>query len=265
MSYNAALIDLLEHVAQSDKPVLLSWQTVQSWPKGQLQQFKAVGLLVRAAQAESIECSGCENACMMDVLIHSNTSTLKNRAFIVCDDPDRQGEMGRITIPLPHLQQWKTSHKQLAKVVANVLGLEFKIDQTKQQANIRLGMLSSERGRRWVSLNANPLVLEVNQYTAPLDELLYFESETLGIDRARINEMLHTKPPAQGKQYTPSISQREAGKRKTEAMHQDWQDAYKRLCRQHTDKKATWISKRIATMSIAQGKTASTIYRKMKG
>ena len=217
-------------------------------------------MLVKAAQAESIECRECGgNVCYMDVELGSS-----DRAFVICDDMDMQDEIGRINIPLDHLKQWKTSAKLLAKVIADLLELDYQPDRKPCPTNVRLGMLPSKEGRRRVSLNVQPLCLEVNQCTASIDEILYFEGDELLLDRPRINEMLFAESSPQDKQYILSTSQRETGKRKTEAMHQDWRDAYKSLHRKHPDKSARWISRQIAAMPIAKGLQAETIYRKMK-
>lgn len=57
---------------------------------------------------ETIECHGCENRCLgMDV--HIRTSENKpTRAFVVCEDPEMQEQMGIIQIPLERLLQWDT-------------------------------------------------------------------------------------------------------------------------------------------------------------
>jgi len=261
MPYNAVLTTLLDQLISTDQPVLIGWRTVQQWPVGALKRLLEVGLLVKAPSAESIECRECGgNICYMDIEPGSS-----GRAFVVCDDPEMQDEMGRINIPLDHLKQWKTSAKLVAKVIAELLDLDYQLDRKKQPANIKLGMLPSRQGRRWVSINVHPLSLEINQRSAPIEEVLYFDGDELLLDRSRINEMLLAAPLQQGKPYTPSTSKREAGKRKTEAMHQDWHDSYLRLKRQHPDKSETWISEQIEKMPIAMGKAAKTIYRKMKG
>jgi hypothetical protein len=161
--------------------------------------------------------------------------------------------MGRINIPLEHLQQWKASKRQLAKVIADLLGLELTPDKAKHKTNIQLGMLPSKNGRHWASLNLDPLAFELNQHIAPLNEIIYFDGEELVVDRPRINRMLLAEPKLKG------------NKRETEAMHQDWHDAYIRLQRQNPKKSARWISKQIEKMPIAQGRDSATIYRKMKG
>jgi len=274
MPYNAVLTTLLEQLISTDQPVLIGWRTVQQWPVGALKRLLEVGLLVKAPSAESIECRECGgNICYMDIEPGSS-----GRAFVVCDDPEMQDEMGRINIPLDHLKQWKTSAKLVAKVIAELLDLDYQLDRKKQPANIKLGMLPSRQGRRWVSINVHPLSLEINQRSAPIEEVLYLsfvfgrvdaacavEDRALGVEVVGgFLEQLGLDG-GQGKPYTPSTSKREAGKRKTEAMHQDWHDSYLRLKRQHPDKSETWISEQIEKMPIAMGKAAKTIYRKMKG
>jgi hypothetical protein len=263
MTYNAALIDLLEHIALADRTAIVGWKYAQQWPNGFQKRLLSVDFLVKVSQAESIECTACgANACFKDI---ETVITAKPRAFIVCDDPEWQAEMGRINIPLEHLQQWKASKRQLAKVIADLLGLELTPDKAKHKTNIQLGMLPSKNGRHWASLNLDPLAFELNQHIAPLNEIIYFDGEELVVDRPRINRMLLAEPKLKGKKQTPSTTKREAGKRETEAMHQDWHDAYIRLQRQNPKKSARWISKQIEKMPIAQGRDSATIYRKMKG
>jgi len=263
ISYNTVLVELLARIARTDKHVLISWHKVQQWPDNLLKRL-AAGLLAKASQAESIQCPECPNACFMNVRIYTSPESPTPRAFVICNDIDMQEEMGRINIDLDSLQQWKTSAKQLAKVVAGLLDLDITPNKTKSQDNIPLGMLASKNGRHWVSLNIKSMLLELNQQTVQLNELLYFEGESLVIDRSRINEMLVAAPLRQGKEYIPSTSIREARKLKTEAKHQNWRDEYARMKRQQPDMSARGISKKIATMNIAQGAEASTIYRKMK-
>jgi len=261
MPFNSVLDTVLDRLAATDQAVLFDWHTVQQWPEGALKRLLDIGLLVKATPTESIECRECGvNICYMDVELGSS-----NRAFVVCDDPEMQDQMGVINIPLDHLKQWKTNAKQLAKVVADLLELDYQLDRKKQPANIKLGMLISKQGRRTVSLNAHPLQLEVNQRSAPVKELLYFYEGELLLDQPRINKMLLAEPLQKSKTYTPSTSQQENRKRTTEAKHRDWIDTYHRLKRKYPKKKKPWICKEIAKMDIAQGADHSTIYRKLSG
>lgn len=261
MSFNNALDMVLDRLATTDQTVLFDWHTVQQWPEGALKQLLDTGLLDKGLSAESIECRACSvNICYMDVEWISS-----DRAVVVCDDSEMQDQMGVINIPLDHLKQWKTNAKLLAKIISDLLELDYQPDRKKQPANIKLGMLTSKQGRRMVSLNVHPLQLEVNQRDAPVRELLYFYEGKLLLDRSSINEMLLAPPLQESKTYTPSTSQREERNRKTEAKHQDWIDKYHQLKRKYPKKKKPWICKEIAKLDIAQGADHSTIYRKLSG
>ena len=261
MPFNTTLETVLDQLATTDQPVLFDWHTVQRWPEGALKRLLDIGLLDKASTAKSIECRKCGiNICYKDI-----EGVSSDRPVVVCDDPEMQEQMGVIDIPLDHLKQWKTSAKLLAKVIADLLGLNYQLDRKKQPANIKLGMLTSKQGRCMVSLNVHPLQLELNQRNAPVKELLYFYEGELLLDRPRINEMLLAPPLQESKTYTPSTSQQEDRKRTTEAKHQNWIDKYHQLKRKHPDKKKPWICDEIAKLDIAQNAKGSTIYRKLNG
>ena len=121
--------------------------------------------------------------------------------------------------------------------------------------------------RRWLSLNKSPLTLELNDHRVPLEELLFFSGDSLAIDRERIERLIDKAPNQVEKSYTPSTKKREARKRNTEAMHEDWRQEYKKLRRRYSDTvrhNESWIARKIAKMKIGQGRSAETIRRKMK-
>ena len=258
---NHALEALLEHIVSSDKPITIDYETSCEWHSGALTSFLKHGLLSKASSAQSIECKGCENHCFMDVITQQYDS--KTRAFIICEDTEMQNQMGRVELPIEHLKQWKSSSKHLAKVISKLLMLDDSSEQTIE-SKIRLGMMKGPKGRRWVSLQFNPLSLEINQYHIPINELLYFEDEQLIIDRFRVDELLERTPQSNNKSYQPSTDKRELAKLKTQEMYQDWKDAYIKLKKQKPNMGDVWYSKQIAKMDIAQGKAAGTIVKKMK-
>ena len=255
-----ALDALIEHVSASGKPVSLGWDEVQQWQGGVLERLLEVGLLATGVKTQSLVCEGCEQRCFMPVYQTDDGQ----RAFIVCDDPDKQEQMGRIQVPLERLEQWQGSARQFAGVVTGLLGFEAKPVYRKASVSYALGMLKSNSGRRWVSLMAQPLALNINNHLVPLNELLYFDGEALMVDKPRIDELLDSVPKDTGKTYTPDVSQREARKLATQAMYQDWHDAYLVLKQKHPDKPDTWYSKQISKLGIAQGKDSETIRKKMK-
>ncbi len=106
MDNSQALTALFEYVNASDKPVNIGWDEVQQWQNGVLEHFITAGLLNnKGVNTESLLCTGCEQTCFMPVYLTDDAQ----RAFIVCDDPDKQEQMGRIQVPLERLQQWQTS------------------------------------------------------------------------------------------------------------------------------------------------------------
>lgn len=263
MTFNDVLLAYLAHLRAENKAIRLSWDTVQKWPDGALDAFLQLGLLMPASAAQSIECDGCEKHCFMDVVTLTHDDPALTRAFIVCDDAEMQSQMGRIKVPLVRLQQWQGSIKQLAKVIANLLGLKDKITFSANQAVINLGMLKGEKGRRHVTLNSLDLSLEINQRTVSVDEVLYFEVKQLVIDRYKIDELLHSEALNKDKKYTPSTTKREAGKLATQAMHQDWKDAYIRLNDEYPNKTDRWYAAKIAKMGIGKGREPGTIRKNM--
>jgi hypothetical protein len=263
MTDNDVLKELLAHLRAENKPIVIGWDAVQHWPDGALDRFLMLGLLVPAATAQSIECHACDNRCFMDVMTVTHNDPALNRAFVVCDDADMQGQMGRVKIPLIRLQQWQSSVKQFALAIAGLLGLKDKIAFTTNQAVIKLGMMTSSKGRRWVTLNCLELLLEINQNTLPIDELLYFDEQQLVIDQNAVAALLNSEPLSKGKKYTPSTSKREARKLETQSMYQDWKDEYLKLNGLPPNKPDTWYAAKIFKMEIAKGRDAETILKNM--
>ena len=264
MTFNDVLLALLEHMRATNKPVIINWDGIQQWPAGALDMLLQAGILTPASPATSLECQGCERHCFMDVLTQTNGNKAPMRAFIVCDVPEMQDQMGRMQIPLGRLQQWQSNVKQLAKVIADLLQFTDNIEYKAGQKDIRLGMLKGLNGRRWVSMDVAHLSLEINQHTVPIDDILFFEDEQINIDHIRINELINSKTFNIGKKYKPSTSKREAGKQKTQAMYQDWNDEYLRLKGNQPNKSDTWYSLQIRKMQIAKGRDAETIRKNMK-
>ena len=259
MTFNDVLKELLGYLRTSDHSVLIGWDATQQWPESALDKLLQAGMLTVASSAQSIECHACEKHCFMDVATPANTKDVSTRAFIVCEDADMQSQIGRVRIPLERLQQWQSSAKQFAQIIAGLLQLKDKINCQPGQLHIRLGMLKSPKGRCWVILNSSDLSLVINQHSIQIDELLYFENEELVLDRARIDGLLNCEPLSKGKQYTPSTDRREARKLETQVMHQDWNDENLKLIKQNPHQNKTWRSLKISRMDIAKGRSAGTI------
>ncbi len=63
----------------------------------------------------------------------------------------------------------------------------------------------------------------------------------------------------------PLRARRELGKDMTKRRHAAWQKEYRRLKKAYRTEKDTWIAGEIAKLSVADGRSAETIRRHMKG
>lgn len=262
MMLDKALLEVLAHLESTDKPIVINWDTTQQWGDGVLDKLIEFGLLAATSSAQILECTGCEHRCFMDVITDTNKAK-QTRAFIVCDEPEKQSEMGRIEIPLERLKQWRCSIKRLAKVLQGLLTVTNDINASGEDV-IRLGMLQGKGGRRWLSLLNQPLVLEINGYETPLNELLFVDGDALVIDKRHIDELVDAKPSSVGKVYTPSTDLREDKKLQTQAKYQNWQDEYQTLKLKHSTQSKSWFARKISKMSIAQGSDSETIRKHLK-
>lgn len=252
------LIDGLNTVKQDS--FLQSWVDVQQWPAEALNIFLRLGLIIPTADARTIECPGCDRHCFMDVL----TIDKKSPAFIVCEDSDMQAQTGRISIPQEKLKQWKTSINQFVRIIANLLDLKISQSQSTSENKINLGMLKGSKGRRWISLITQPLSIEINGYIVPLNEILFFENDQLKIDRPRIDDLVNRDSKKESHRHESATNKREKQKKKTAVRHQDWQDEYSLLKKEHPDKSKSWCARQIAKKPIGQKRDAETIRHNLK-
>ena len=95
----------------------------------------------------------------------------------------------------------------------------------------------------------------------------YFEEGALAIDRRRIESLANKSPGKAAGPDNPSTEKREARKRHTEAMYEDWRQMYPTLRHQYPDTvhyNDSFLARKIAKMEIGQGKSPETIRRRMK-
>ncbi len=257
-----ALAELLAAVEGGSGTALLTADAMAAWGDDAVAILRKAALLRPAAHAHSVECHGCEERCFMDVTKLTNPQGVM-RAFVVCEVPYKQAEMGRVPVELARLEQWQCSLSALANVLVSHLGLDMPCDAQTKGGGLRLGMLPGRHGRRWLTLHAAPLALEIQQRRIPLGECLFVEAGELAVDRARIQALVDAESVHVGKPYVASTDRREARKADTAAMQQDWRDAYVALRQQHPSKPKSWCATRIAAMDIAKGRDSETIRKQL--
>jgi hypothetical protein len=267
---NALLQDLSQALIQGDDKVNYSFVDVQQWQAGVFSVLNEYKLVKPISAAQSIECSGCEKNCFMDVVSHQINE--QTRSYIVCDDSEKQAQMGRIAVPQKLLKQWQVSIKNLALLLAQLLGFEdVSLDtNTLKKEFIPLGMLASSNGRKWASLHKQPLALDLNQVQIPISELLFVVNGKLTIDYARIDAVLAVKQPIKAKDYQSNTDELKQRKANTQAKYQSWQDEYEKLKRENPNKpnqpkkNKGWYALKISKMEIAKGGTVANITRVLK-
>jgi hypothetical protein len=261
MEVNQVLLLLLNSLSLKSYKLVLSWGSVNLWQERAFTLMLDNKLITPVSKAKTIQCRYCEKNCTLDVISQEYPNN-KTRHYAVCEDPFMHEQIGRMTIPAEQLNQWKISIKQLAVLIADLLGLPCDIRYKVDQKSIALGTLKSKAaGRKSVVLNVEPLTLVVNQILLPISELLYFEYNKLVLDREKIDHALNLKQPSAVKTYRINTDKNELRKSNTLAMHQDWQEQAIKLKKKHPTKSKTWISQQIAKLPLAKGKSAETIRR----
>ncbi|MBG57472.1 MAG: hypothetical protein CMK46_04195 [Porticoccus sp.] len=262
MSLTLALNDVLAALEAGNGAALISFDTTQTWGSGALDVLVKQRLLKPASVAKSVECRGCEERCYSDVVTQSSPAG-DVRAFVVCEVPDKQAEMGRVLVAVERLQQWQCNTILLAQFIAGKLGLDSRQIEARGDAGYRLGMLKSPHGRRWVSLTTFPLALDANQQSVPLGELLFVDEGFIALDDVHIQHLLSREGNTTEKQYIPNTEKRESRKLNTQAMYQEWRDTHAQLLCEHPGRDKTWYARKIARMEIAYGRDYETIRKRL--
>lgn len=184
------------------------------------------------------------------------------RAYVACDIRD---DMGRVKIPISRLQQWQITESQVACWLSGALGLKGKPEWDKASRIFTLGNLQGKKRLGSLEFDTVETVsLKVSGHSLPLNEVVIFEGDQPGIDRAAILDLVDMPPVSQSSdRYKPSTARRESSKLDTQARYAGWQKAYRALKKQRKDMSETWYSQQIAKMDISKGRDAGTIKKHM--
>ena len=99
--------DLLIDRADSSpySQAFISWEDTRKWSHQLMDYLVRENVVEKYKDAETVECTGCENNCYEDVVTIETNNIM--RAFVVCHDHEMQSSMGRIKVDINRLQQWK--------------------------------------------------------------------------------------------------------------------------------------------------------------
>jgi hypothetical protein len=256
-----ALIELLDRVGASQgAPVLINNEELRQWPSAAVKAMKSQKLLARARPASSAICPGCERECVMPV--HSQAATAGTQpSFVICD---KRSDVNRVVIPAERLIQWQCSADLVCGFVATSLGLRRNAIQTDNAGRWKIGMAAGDKRRQMLALQADGMLnLVVESRKVPMAELIDFQEGKYLLDGTIVRQLVDASTTADDR-YTPSNARREVRKLDTQAMHKDWQKAYRDLKKKNPNMSDTWISRKIAKMDIAHDHDSETIRKNMK-
>jgi len=160
------------------------WDEVQDWPSGALELLVAGGLLQPSQPMATIECDGCEERCMMPVVVYPVQDDKPGRAFIVCDKPV---DLGRIKVNFDRMRQWQTTGELIAAMLARLLGLSLPASRAADGKQWHIGTLKGKKHHSPVTLLAvDGLMLALAGHTVPLIEVLAIEGNALALDKTTL-------------------------------------------------------------------------------
>jgi hypothetical protein len=257
-----ALLELLERVgANRDAAALVNEEELSQWPAEAVRSLKSQKLLLRASPAVSVVCPGCEQECTMPVhTLPARTGAAAS--FVVCDKRD---DINRVSVSAERLGQWRCGVEAVGAFVARSLRLRPEGQRKAGTGLWELGLVTGKRRSQMVCLRANgALELVAGQNAVPLAELVRYEAKGYSVDSGAIRQLVDAATTGDSR-YTPSNMQREARKLKTQALHESWRKEFRALKKRRPGMSDMGYSKLIAKMEIAQGRSAETIRKHMKG
>lgn len=193
---------VLERVGYADpaKGAFFFWDEVKDWPAGALDVLETSSLLQQAQPMATIECNGCEENCMMPVVVYPAQEDKPGRAFITCDKPN---DLGRIHVSFDRMRQWQTTGGLIATVLARLLGLPRSTTLAADGRQWIVGSLKGKNLRSMVTLLAGDcLTLALGGHTIPLVDVLTFEKNSLALDKAALIRLVNN-PAGDAKAETP--------------------------------------------------------------
>lgn len=182
---------VLERLSFGDplRGVLFFWDELKRWPSGALDNLIKSGILQQAQPMSSIECDGCEENCVMPVIVYPAQENKPGRAFINCDKRD---DIGRIRVDFQRMEQLKSSGELIAAALVQML--EF-TEPAKAINGKRwnLGVLKGSANNKSliVLLAEDDLKLSLAGHTVALPEVLTAKENALFLDKSKLIRLVN--------------------------------------------------------------------------
>jgi len=243
--------------------VLVGREQVRRWPEGAVEIFITAGWIKPALPASTVECPGCEEGCFEPVHVIQSQDGQRTRAYVACIYRD---DMGRVPIPLTHLDQWQITDGQVARWVSKQLGIKATPKWGKKKRTMELGVLRGTQRSGSVSLDFfESVCLRAADQSLPLIEGAFFQDGQLRLDQSAVVELVdYSAIRRTADRYQPSTARRDDRKLDTAARHAAWRKEARRLRGANPDKSERWIAQRIEKMDVAAGAAWETIRKNIR-
>jgi hypothetical protein len=146
------ILNRLAATGLNDGASILSADEVSAWPQKEVAAYNRLRLLKKAAPAKTVECPGCEDACLMPVHVFPAQDAWPARIFVACD---KREDTSRIPIEPATLEQWQIDIPRFACLLASALGTGHSPDEIIPKQVFYLGSLTINKKRRSAFFAAN--------------------------------------------------------------------------------------------------------------
>ena len=185
MTCSDLLESLLERLATAGvAKAIFSADEIEEWPAGALSSLVDAGMLQQAHPASVVECTGCEQNCLMPVHVFTAEDHRVARAFISCDKRD---DIGRVPVDMGRLKAWQITGALLAKTLAQLLGFTRAPQPDTTGKHWTLGVLKRKKHKSRVTLQGgDSFTLALAGQAVPLIDVLSFEQNCLTLNKAEL-------------------------------------------------------------------------------
>ncbi len=182
--------------------IFLSNHELSELPTTLVNAMKLEKILTKAPPAQSVVCTGCEEACSRPLQSFGLGDKLKS--YVHCDKRD---DTNLVPIHKNHIEQWKVSGLSIASFLSTILNLPSAPVQNPHKSGWELGVLKGKKHASHVLIIIDKvLILSVAGHRIPLDEVFSFCNGKIQIDRNRI--ILAVNNPALGGLGSESVEER---------------------------------------------------------
>lgn len=255
----AVIVELLARLGASrGAPIFVNARELDEWPVAAVMSLRAQQVLTPARPATSVTCRGCERACRMRVHTLPSPSN-GHQSFVVCDKRD---DINRVHVPDDELRLWRFDAENVCAFISASLGFSRAAGVAKDGL-WPIGVAAGAKRRQMLSLRPAPSPeLVAGNAAMPLPELFEFRRGVFSLNAAAVSRLVDSSTTGDAR-YTPNNARREARKLDTQALHRQWQTAYRALKRRHPDKSDSWCASRIAEKDASR-RSAGTVRKNMK-